>query len=238
MKHAFFLSTFALSILTADISNIPMTSAEFQAFCTQKFVHRSHPDAKKNDEICTYRETECKDGLLMRLSWLYAADVEVRSLSWIPPTVSEMNLVEMPVAAPLEARALPRSLLLFRAKRCSIEGSIDLSGLPPKIVQIHLRGNQLVGVVSLLRLPPKLVVVDLSFNRVEKIFYDIERLPKGFVVAYFLTAKAKNIPAKNVGVAPDTRTAIRLQGLFAEQYIEWAGKLHQCLYGQNRRRRS
>ena len=219
-----------LIAICADPSNVHTNDAvDLQTFCTRNFTTDLFPRTATSYDICAYPGTACDDGALINLSWKSSKDLEVKSLSWIPPTVEKMSLVDVPVDEPFDARMLPRSLQYFRALRCGVKGTMDLSALPHGIIQIHLRNNYLSGMLSFLHLPPKLIVIDMAHNRVEKVFYDIERLPNDFRAAYLYNSDKKKIPAKNVGRMKDMRNLVQLQGWAGEGNAEWAERLHRQL---------
>ena len=232
--HMMLRSIYVVMLTSTDPSEYrPQSSTndadDLQTLCTRNFVTDLFPGSATSYDICAYPGTACDEGALINLSWKNSNNIAVKSLNWIPPTVEKMSLVEVTVTDPFDARALPRSLQYFRATYCYLKGTMDPSALPDGIVQIHLRKNYLSGTLSLLNLPPNLIVIDMARNRVEKVFYDIERLPNDFRAAYLYNSDKKKIPAKNVGTMKDVRGLVHLQGWAGEKNTEWAEILHRHL---------
>ena len=153
-------------------------------------------------KICDVDGTECKDGILVGVTWKRSSSITLKNLDWFPPTMQRIHLFKQFAGVNIHTRRLPRELRYFRVHGCQIHGTIALQGLPVEVLEVHLRQNMLTGEVSLLRLPSKLRVIDLGKTNISKVIFDSDALPIGLREVHVYptngSAHAKNISKRKL----------------------------------------
>ena len=129
--------------------------------------------------VCAWRpltklvKLHCDGGLLTSLE-ISDCFLEDFQLSFLPPTVEHVSIVNCRQHGTFEARHLPRDAHFVSFPWNHLQGTIDLQRLPSHIFHINLNKNQLTGSIKLTELPPKIETIEVEFNNLimKTLYYD------------------------------------------------------------------
>ena len=129
--------------------------------------------------VCSWRpltklvKLHCDSGLLTSLESndCFHGDFQ---LSFLPPTVEHVSVVNCRQRGTFEAKHLPRDARFVSLPWNHLQGTIGLQQLPSHIFHINLNKNQLNGSMKLTELPPKIETIEVEFNnlKMKTLYYD------------------------------------------------------------------
>ena len=155
------------------------------------FIQRACDQTSEKADICTWRLTECTDGLLTSL-WAYGRHSSFgngslsASIEWLPPTLQFIHFDFVGVPGIWEKMCLPRDLKYLYLQNCyciwmnSIAKCIDFSRLPWKMEELIVMHSTISGTIRFERLPPKmyLVYIEQSVRLIDSIIVNYAHLPQ------------------------------------------------------------
>ena len=177
-------------------------------------------DADKNPrDPCDWRGVHCFKGVIKNIFWTNLERSRFKTLDWLPPGLSQILVLNMPIRAPFDTRKLPKSSTFCGFVSCLLYGPLSLRTLPRDLIELNLNTNNLSGTVHVAELPESIFHIDLTQNVIQK--FIVFQLPSSLHQMY-IQSRVKKLTVKYPdGAEPSDRIQITEHPSMSDCFTEF-----------------
>ena len=203
-----------IALLTTADPHTTCDQLAYQMHCIDRTIGNPGPKRMQVLQIlsrgadesdpCSWTGVCCRETLIKTIEW-GDGHAQIATLSWLPPTLESLVIVNVRLNITLDTQYMPRNIIQYSAPFCALMGYLNMLRLPPKLEELDLSNNNFRGRVNLGNLPDSIRQIDLMDNRIHKVLVDNDLLPKSLCVIR-LANRRRNLTIKLVnGETCDSR---------------------------------
>ena len=129
-----------------------------------------------SSSVCDWPGITCHDEAVRAIAW-DTPRFSVRSMNWMPSTVTSVDIRRADVRGSLETRCMPRAMETYTVTGCGLRSTLDMRSLPSLLRTLNLEHNFIRGTLCLDALPGSIASIKLGKNSLDKVYIDNLRLP-------------------------------------------------------------
>ena len=115
-------------------------------------------------DVCAWQCVSCDDAKQVIQIMEYDTVIGSLQLSYVPPSVSTLNVSDNSVSGSIDLRNLPANMQLLSLHDNQLSGTICLTQLPAQMRYLQIYNNELSGSFIAMNIPPHMVLLNASQN--------------------------------------------------------------------------